>query len=386
MARMRKLSQSKVKLKAIIYGDYGTRKSGFGADFALMKNEDGSPMKVLYIDAESESLSRFHINRLQNSGANIDNVLVVEPDSIDEVVSILKKVQNKEEFCYPDEDGDEGDEVILDSTGKPFFPDAIVLDSASALVQDIKGGIREVSKIRAKIRADKSDTTTSQEKFVNVSTAGIEMKDYDIIKGIGEKIVSNLIRKLDVHVCVIVRGKAEKKNIKTSSGFQLVDTGRQLLDAWDFLKFEGNIVIEMRKEIDEDGIVQRVYGLIDSKDRTGTFDQGQEIENPTITMWQNIINTNVGGSNYANRLSYEEKIDKAIANGVKDVEQKGLSVKELIISVKDMLGTAPAEKRKELGEKMRILGVTKEDVVTGNMDLETAKKVHAVFEEILEVK
>lgn len=386
MAKMRKGSKQKVKLKVVVFGEHGSRKSGFLADFAKMKNEDGSPMKVLYVDAETESLSGYHIDRLEEEGVDLENLLILEPDSTDELIEILKKVQEKEPFYEYDEDGDETNEEVLDSEGKTFFPDVVVIDSVSALVQDIKKAIRAISKIRAKVKASKSDTMSSLEKMVAEKTAGIELKDYDTIKGVGEGLVSELVRKLDTHVGIVCRSKAEKKNLKSGASIQLVDTGRQVLDSWDFLRYEVNTVIEMKKEEDERGIVTRVYGVIDSKDRTGQFSQGEIIENPTICLWQPVIekNRNRAEGNYKNRLSEEEKIDKVISKGIKEVEEKTMTVKEYAIAMRDIIAGATAEQKKSLIDKIKPFGINPKDITSGNITLEQAQKIYPIFETVAE--
>jgi len=52
MARARVGSTIKKKLGIVVYGDPFTGKSTFASQLMYMHNEDGSPMKVLYVDCE----------------------------------------------------------------------------------------------------------------------------------------------------------------------------------------------------------------------------------------------------------------------------------------------------------------------------------------------
>ena len=56
MARGRVGSAIKKKLGIVAYGEPFTGKSTFASQSLFMHNEDGSPMKVLYIDCESGSI------------------------------------------------------------------------------------------------------------------------------------------------------------------------------------------------------------------------------------------------------------------------------------------------------------------------------------------
>ena len=51
MAKGRKAKQAKTKLNMIIYGDTFTGKTTLASQIAFFKREDGTPFRVLYIDA-----------------------------------------------------------------------------------------------------------------------------------------------------------------------------------------------------------------------------------------------------------------------------------------------------------------------------------------------
>lgn len=56
MARGRIASKIQKKLNFLVFGEPFSGKSTFASQFAYMHNEDGSPMRVLYIDCESGSI------------------------------------------------------------------------------------------------------------------------------------------------------------------------------------------------------------------------------------------------------------------------------------------------------------------------------------------
>lgn len=365
--QLRKLNKKKNKIKAIIYGSYGTRKSSMASDFALMKNENGEDFKVLYIDAETESLSGFNTDRLEAKGVNMNNVLLLEPSSMEELMEVLKKIEEKEPFYELDEDGEETDVEIKDGYGNVFYPDAIVVDSVSALVQDIKSVYREISKVRAKVRNEDKDVSSSK-KFVAQQTADLELSDYGKIKGMGEKFVSQLIRKIDCHTAIIVRGKDEKKSKKVNGVIQMIDTGREIMDTWDFLKYDGNIVIHLKKEEDEFGKTTKIYGLIDSKDRTGTFAQGDIIENPSMTLWQCIVDKNKNraeNKSYQKRLSPEDKVKETIKTGIKKVKEEKVTVEERIIAIKTSFAKLGPEQKKALASQLKKNNILPKDFIEG---------------------
>lgn len=365
--QLKKLNKKKNKIKMVVFGDYGSRKSSCVSDFALMKREDGKPMRVLYFDFETESLSGFNTDRLIENGVNMDNFLLVEPSGIEEVMDTLKKVELREPFYELDEDGDETDVIIKDADGETFYPDAIVIDSVSALVQDIKSVYREISKIRARVRNEDKDISSSK-KLVSQETADLELGDYGKIKGIGEKFVSQLIRKIDTHAGIIVRGKQEKKNVKTPKGIEVISTGREIVDTWDFLKYDGNIVMHLKKEEDDFGNTKRVIGVIDSKDRTGTFSQGQILENPSVLLWQSVIEKNkdrLDNTDYQKRLSDSEKVKKTILQTKKKIENTKVSFEDRMVAIKTSFQKLTPNDKKILAGDLKKMGISPKDFIEG---------------------
>ena len=76
MAKAKRGSSVKKGLKFFIYGEQGTWKSSFALDFMKMKNEEGKPLRVLYIDCETGSVDNY-LEDLEAQGINLDNLLLV---------------------------------------------------------------------------------------------------------------------------------------------------------------------------------------------------------------------------------------------------------------------------------------------------------------------
>lgn len=375
-----KLSRIQNKIKAVIYGDFGTRKSSFAIDFATMKNEKGEPMKVLYIDVETGSLGDAHLDRLEEQGVDLNNILLVETKSVVELHSLLNKVINKENFYEYNEEGEETDIIVLDADGNDFFPDAIVIDSLSAIAQDERVLAYEISKIRQKVRNSNSDKNSS-EKYLSEATAGVELSDWGRIKVIGEKLISEIIRKVNTHTCLIIRDKEEKKNIGNGKNITMVSTGRRVADSWEFALFDGNTVIHLRKEIDDDGNVTRVYGVVDSKDRMGVFKPGEEIDNPRISMWSPIIEKNIGRKegNVSKRLTIEKEIEEKIFGA--DETKSHIDKDTIIFTIMNKIEKSLPDVRTKVAQKLKQHGISPKDLKDGSISDEKLKLAFELLEE-----
>ena len=172
----RKASATQKKLSMICYGEPFTGKSTFASQFAYMHNEDGSPMRVLYIDCESGSIDNY-LDKMESDGVDLNNMLICYTQSLGEVLDLVNKVTNNEDVYYPTEDGDEGDEIVLDADGRPFRADAIVIDGVSVLYTAAQQGLLEFSKKRARVRAD-NNGLVGDEKIVAIEGSSMEMKDW----------------------------------------------------------------------------------------------------------------------------------------------------------------------------------------------------------------
>lgn len=72
MARARSGNAIQSKIQMTIYGEPFTGKSTMASQFAYMKNPDGSPFKVLYLDPESGSIKEYSQKRSLNDYISYD--------------------------------------------------------------------------------------------------------------------------------------------------------------------------------------------------------------------------------------------------------------------------------------------------------------------------
>lgn len=76
MARARNGNAIQSKIQMTIYGEPFTGKSTMASQFAYMKNPDGSPFKVLYLDPESGSIDDY-LGTMKANGVNPANIWIV---------------------------------------------------------------------------------------------------------------------------------------------------------------------------------------------------------------------------------------------------------------------------------------------------------------------
>lgn len=87
-----------------------------------------------------------YLGTMKANGVNPANIWIVYTQSLTEVLDYISRATNNEDFYEIDDDGNETDTVVLDGDGKPFRPDAIVVDGTSVLNLTTKQGI--ISAIR----------------------------------------------------------------------------------------------------------------------------------------------------------------------------------------------------------------------------------------------
>lgn len=310
MATGRGGNKIKTRLGFLLYGDYGTWKSSFCLESLKLKNEDGTPFKVLFIDPENGGVDTY-LDKYEEDGVDLRNIYIVYTQSLTEVEEFIKKAKDGEDFYEFDEDGNETDEVYLDSDGKPFRPDMIVVDGATLLYVAKQQSIVEFSKKRATVRANKNEVT-GMAKEVAIEGASLEVKDYNTLKFDGQNLILNLLAS-GKHFAVTAREKDEKESFKDKNGeIKMMATGRKIADGFKDVAYNCKTVIRMFK--DDDGIIK---GLIDQKDRTLIHQQNEVIIEPSILDWQEAINKNKGKKDF----TVANNINSAIEKELKAVER-----------------------------------------------------------------
>lgn len=320
MAKARRGSAVKKGLKFFNFGEPGTWKSSFALDFMKMKNEDGKPLRTLYIDCETGSVDNY-LEDLEAEGIDLDNLLLVYTTSYSEVEEWATKGMNDEDLYVETDDGEM--ELVEDADGNPFRPDVIVVDGITVISDNVKFAAINVSEKRAKLKARSQDKTAT-EQFVAESTAGLEFKDHDKIKMKGKNLLRSLITGTDKYVVVTAREKTKKVMKNVDGKMQLVEVGK-IPDTWDGAEYEFYTVL--RHFEDEDGAIK---AQVMRKDRTKIYAQNEIVEEPTPLKWQSVIDGNKGKKSYVQKDKYEDSVHKdeeVISKGInKDYDDANESV------------------------------------------------------------
>lgn len=311
MATGRGGNKIKTRLGFLLYGDYGTWKSSFCLESLKLKNEDGRPFRVLFIDPENGGVDTY-LDKYEEAGIDLRNIYIVYTQSLTEVEEFIKKAKDGEDFYEFDEDGNETDEVYLDADGNPFRPDMIVVDGATLLYVAKQQSIVEFSKKRATVRANKNEIT-GMAKEVAIEGASLEVKDYNTLKFDGQNLILNLLAS-GKHFAVTARERDEKESYKDKNGeIKMMATGRKIPDGFKDVAYNCKTVIRMFK--DDDGIIK---GLVDQKDRTLVHQQNEIIIEPSILDWQEAIDKNKGKKDFTVANNMGSAIEKELKAVEKD--------------------------------------------------------------------
>lgn len=353
MAVAKRGSAVKKGLKFFNFGEAGTWKSTFGLDFMKMKNEDGRPLRVLYIDCETGSVDNY-LEDLQDEGFDLNNLLLVYTTSYSEVEEWAMKAMNEEELLIENEEGIL--ESVLDADENPFVADVIIVDGITVISDNVKFAAINVSEKRAKLKA-KSQEKNATEQFVAEATAGLEFKDHDKIKMKGKNLLRSLITGTDKYVVVTAREKTKKVMTNVDGKMQLVEVGK-VPDTWDGAEYEFYTVL--RHFEDEDGSIK---AQIVRKDRTKVFAQNEIIDAPTPLYWQSVIEGNKGKSVNVIKESVEQSVHRdedVIAKGINKEEDSMIkeeatpdTVEGIQAKIKTAMDALPQDKKKALLPKVK---------------------------------
>lgn len=281
MARARSGSVVKPKLNMLLYGEPGVGKSTLALQIAKFKREDGTPFRVLVLDAESGGCEEA-LGELEDDGVDLRNIYLVYSQSQKEIKDYIAKVRDHEVFYELDLDGEETDEVVKDAYGEDFHPDALILDGTSVLKLVSSQSLLDLSRKRNKIKAEKSGAT-SEEKFVAVSNANLELKDYSQLNFSGQDLVLSLMA-CGVNVITTAREKAETVSVKGDDGkVTSVETGKRVYDSFKGMDYNTKTLVRLYR----DDLGQVCADVV--KDRTRTYSAGEIVENPSLLAWESVI-------------------------------------------------------------------------------------------------
>lgn len=301
MAIARSGSTVKPKLNMLFYGEPGVGKSTMALQLAYFKREDGTPFRLLVLDAESGGCEEC-LAELEDNGIDLRNVYIVYSQSQKEIKEYIAKVRDHEPFYELDEDGNETDEVVKDAYGEDFYPDALVLDGTSVLKLVSSQSLLDLSRKRNKIKAEKSGAT-AEEKFVAVSNANLELKDYSQLNYSGQDLVLSLMA-CGVHVIITAREKDETVSVKGDDGkITSVSTGKKVYDSFKGMDYNTKTLVRLYR----DDLGQVCAEVV--KDRTRVYSAGEIIENPSLLAWESIIQKGKGKADFTLRNDLDKAID-----------------------------------------------------------------------------
>ena len=301
MAIARSGSTVKPKLNMLFYGEPGVGKSTMALQLAYFKREDGTPFRLLVLDAESGGCEEC-LTELEENGVDLRNIYIVYSQSQKEIKEYIAKVRDHEPFYELDEDGNETDEIVKDAYGEDFYPDALVLDGTSVLKLVSSQSLLDLSRKRNKIKAEKSGAT-AEEKFVAVSNANLELKDYSQLNYSGQDLVLSLMA-CGAHVILTAREKDETISIKSDDGKTTsVSTGKKVYDSFKGMDYNTKTLVRLYR----DDLGQVCAEVV--KDRTRVYSAGEVIENPSLLAWESVIQKGKGKADFTLRNDLDKAID-----------------------------------------------------------------------------
>ena len=371
MARARKATTVKKKINMLLYGESFCGKSTFASQAAYLKNEDGSPMKILYIDAESGSIDNY-LDEMEMNNIDLSNIYIVYTQSLGEVLDYIEKAKNGEDFYELDQDGNETDDVVTDANGLPFRADMIIVDGVTVLHTAAQQGLLEFSKKRARVRAD-GKGLVGDEKLVAIEGSSLETRDWGAISYKGASLCLSLLG-TGLHSIVTCREKDETVTEKNNKGETIsVPTGRKIPAGFKNMDYNMHTVIRFYRNEDDE-----VCAYV-QKDRTGVH-PSETLVDPQLLDWQQLIDSSVGKTNFVlnNNLDMavntEQEIYSAevMTNATKslsksDVEKMKMAtnddssdtadVKDLQSKIKNIISKMDPVAKKEMKTKLETAGL-----------------------------
>jgi len=238
-----------------------------------------------------------------------------------------------------------------------------------------------ISEKRAGIRA-KINQSTAEEKQVAIETAGLEFKDHDKIKSKGKILIRNLITNTDKYVAITGRDKPEKIMQKDNkNNMQLVDTGKRIPESWEFIKYE--VFTVLHTFIDDTGTVN---AQVENKDRTKVYSQNEIIAEPSLLVWQKVIDSNKGKSksliqeDYKKSLARDEKMYEKTDEDSDDTTDEPVkeftSIEDYIEAINKVFSKMNPTKKKSLKPLVAKEGLPID--YKSISDLDTIKKFYEV--------
>ena len=301
----RKLGETAVSMKVMVYGKEGTRKSNTAIQFSTLKNRAGKDFRVLLIDTEFKSIEGFNEAWIESKNVNFDNICEIRTRDLSLITLLADKFTKGEPIPVTDENGKVlQNEYELDADGNPFVADVLIMDSISVINDLLIEGRQELAKKRTNIKIIR-DGLFGDEKELALENSGLQFLDYAKLKSKALKMVRDLQAVTGKHVVYVARSKDAKENKLVNGKMEVVDLGYELMDAtsFKFLPYEVNLIVHTIKN---NGIVEHHI----EKDSTGVNHQGDIMYDFDLSSYGDFIN-NIYRNQLLKSQSYEKTLDIA---------------------------------------------------------------------------
>ena len=385
MAQVRKASKVNSKINLLLWGAPFSGKSTLGMEMALLHTKEGRPFRMLILDGESggnDDLTR----DLEAKGCNLDNVLIVYSQSASEVQYYIKKAANKEDFYELDEDGNETDIVILDADKKPFRVDCILVDGSSVLQLTSQQSLLELARRRAKIKANKNGLV-GEEKLLAIDDVALSPREWGALNYTGQSLVLDLASS-GLHWCITAREKDVTENRVINGKVETVATGEKTFASFKNIDYNAKTVARLYRDPEDMDTVK----MFVQKDRTGTFAPGQIVENPTMLVFQRMIDGGDGEdvivkNTMSQAIKTEEKLYErslGIENDStsSDSSSPSLSPDDLKKQIKAVNSKLNPEKRKAFGNALKAADLPTS--ITKGEEVSILERMLAIAKEVSE--
>jgi hypothetical protein len=370
-ARQGSLVQSKVQ--ALLFGKKFTGKSTMALQLAYFKRPDGKPFRVLALDPESGGMDDL-LEDLEANGVDLRNIYIVYTQSLTEVRDYIRKAKEKEDFYILDDNGEETENIVLDADSEPFRPDAIIVDGTSVLNMTTKHGLVDLSKKRAKVKADKAGLL-GDEKFVQIENAFLELKDWNVINFKGQDLVLDLTG-CGLHYVVTARETDEKVTKEINGKEVTINTGNKIPEGFKEMDYNVKTVLRLYRDSDD---YETVKAFVE-KDRTKVHKAGEILEDPSLVDWQLVIDKTANRQNFVinNNLSkainteYEMAKKEALKkdDDVNEQQQQNdTNVQELITKIDEKLKSLSPVNKSEAKKKVASEGLPTNYKQSKNIDV-----------------
>jgi hypothetical protein len=168
--------------------------------------------------------------------------------------------------------------------------------------------------------------------------------------------------------------------------------GYEVPESWDFIQYDVYTVVHNMTNADGE-----IYAVIEQKDRTGKYKPNEIVENPSVSLWQDVIDSNKNrGKNIGmaqgnvndnvkkNEESYKEIVGYTDSSSNSNLSatpsqtiDANISVESLIKTIEKIKESMPPTKRKAMKPLLEKEGLPIK--FTPDLSIETLQKVYEVM-------